>query len=131
LFENSGELNLYSAVRANHAELIEPIGGYGQRINAEDIADRTVRCTQVQEVLSHMSEDDWLQDMKHALGSHRDPSCEQRGQICIHDLWNDGQRSVALDSLSTKTALIFDITTRTMIYSEDTPCLNQWQSITF
>jgi hypothetical protein len=131
LHENSGALNLYSAVRANHAELIEPIGVNEHRINADDIADRTVRCTQVQEVLSHLSANDWLQDMKNVLGSHRDPAFGQHGQICIHDLWNDGQRSIGLDSLSTRTALIFDISTRTMIYSEGLPCLQQWKSITF
>nr|WP_263324464.1 C45 family peptidase [Neobacillus sp. Marseille-Q6967] len=110
-------------VRANHPSLLQ------DEIEWED---RWLRHIFAEKSLIQMTETHWLEEMKKLLSSHH-PNAEsaQTGALCIHNFKNKGSRSKDLTLHTTETALIFDIKTRKMIYSDGPPCHNQWSILTF
>jgi len=126
----SGSGPLRAIVRANDAELIDSALPDGMKIDAYDAEDRAVRRERMLGGLRSLPLEDGLGRLKRWLGSHANPEGGQHGQICIHDYGNDGQRSISHAAHHTETALIFDIPSRTMLYSEGAPCRQVWKSVT-
>ena len=88
--------------------------------------DRRIRYDQAESDLINISGDSWLHSMKELLSSHHSKEQNQIGQLCIHDFDNTGARSKDLTSHCTETALIFDVKSKKLIYSEGSPCRGEW-----